>query len=353
MAERPDLVRALILDDQLVQREGIARVIEATGTMRVVGVADTAERALDILRSEPIDLALVDLVLRRQRGIAVGRAMRRLQPNLEVIIYTHEKSMVLAADIFWARRNSAQPGLQGYILTRNISSSRYLQHVHDQIVRTGHYIDREILEWHYKLTEFEPLTPREEECALLMADGLSNQEIAQRMVISRRRVENIISALYLKFRILGHPGNPGRRVLLAEAVRLLYSRRRMHRPLSVLIIDDRSDQRAYLRRELAGDGRLQVVAEAGSGQLGLDLVRRKEPDVVLVDVHLPDLDGFRVTRRILRARPQTKVILHSAAHSLTYEEEARQAGAVALLPKSQIDAATVYELCCPDLAGSR
>ena len=348
VAARADLVQVLILDDQLVQREGIARVVEATGTMCVAGMANTAEKAMDILRQKRIDLALVDLVLGKKRGIAVGRAMRRLQPNLKVIIYTRERSMVLAAEIFWARKKPARAGLQGYILTRNISSSRYIQHVYDQIVRTGHYIDREVLEWHYKLTEFEPLTPREEECALLVADGFSNREIAQRMVISHRRVENIVSSLYLKFRILGDPGNPGRRVLLAEAVKLLYSLRPPRRPLSVLLIDDKNEQRAYLLRKLAGDDRLQVIAEANSGQRGLELVRQKKPDIVLVDVHLPDVDGFKVTRQILRECPQTKVIMNSAARSRTYEEEAHQAGAVAFIPKSQISAATVYELCYAD-----
>jgi len=349
MSGRVDLIPVLVLDDQLVQREGVARVVEATGTMRVVGLAGTAEEAFDILRGEPIELALVDLVLRKQRGIAVGRAMRHLQPGLKVIIYTHEKSMVLAAEIFRDGQDGAQPGLQGYILTRNISSSHYLQHVYEQILQPGHYIDPDVLEWHYRLADLEPLTPREEECALLVAEGLGNDEISRRMVISRHRVENIVNALYLKFHIVGDPGDPGRRVLLAEGVRLLYSRRTPRGRLSVLIIEDQDEQRAHLRRVLTSDDRLQVVAEAGSGQLGIELARKTKPDIVLVDVHLSDWDGFKVTRQILRERPQTKVIMNSADPSLTYEQAAHGAGAVALLPKRQISADAVYDLCFPDV----
>ncbi|MCJ7532907.1 MAG: response regulator [Anaerolineales bacterium] len=214
--------RVIILDDQLVQREGIARVVEDTGTMRIVLTTDSPEKALQFLAENTVDLALVDLVLSYQRGTVVGRAIRRLRPDLPVIIYTHERSMVLAADIFWAHKESGQPALQGYLLTSSISNGNILRHVYDQVVATGHYIDPVVLEWHYRLREYESLTVREEECAMCLAAGMSNEVISRELCITIHRVENIISTLYLKFRILGDPGNPGRRVLLAEAIRLLY-----------------------------------------------------------------------------------------------------------------------------------
>jgi DNA-binding NarL/FixJ family response regulator len=81
------------------------------------------------------------------------------------------------------------------VLTEHIFSSNHLEAIYDTILRTGYYVDPEVLEWHYRLSEFEPLTPREEECALLVADGRSNREIADRMVLSRRRVENLVGAV--------------------------------------------------------------------------------------------------------------------------------------------------------------
>jgi len=106
-------IAVLILDDQLIQREGVARVVEVTGTMRVAGAVGTAEEAFELLRAAPIDLALVDLVLRGSRGIDVGRAMRRLRPALKVIIYTREKSMVVAAEILRERKDLPSPGCKG------------------------------------------------------------------------------------------------------------------------------------------------------------------------------------------------------------------------------------------------
>ncbi len=344
-------IQVVILDDQLVQREGIARVVNDSGSMRVVSASGLPEEALDVIRREHIDLALIDLVLNRQRGTAVGRAMRRIQPDLNVIIYTHEKSMVLAADIFWSNKESGQPALQGYILTGNIIGGQYLQQIYQQVVTSGHYIDREVLEDHYRLEEFEPLTPREEECAIYVADGYSNDGISQKMGISSHRVENIISNLYLKFRILGDPGNPGRRVLLAESIQLLYEHRPLRQPLTVLIIDDQETQRTHLRRILLEDHHLRVIGEAEDGRQGLEVVRQKKPDVVLVDIRLPDLDGFRLTRQILKEFPHILVIVNSASASPIYAEEAKAAGAIAMLPKQQITAARVYNLCRP--GGSR
>ena len=345
----PNLIQVLILDDQLVQREGIAKIVEATGSMRVVGMATTGEDASFILQTESADLALIDLVLHGERGTAVGKEMRRTHPDLKVIIYTREKSMVLAAEIFMERKDLAQPGLQGYILTRNISSSQYLQHVYDHILQSGYYIDPDILRWHYEWAEIEPLTRREEECALLLAAGLGNAEIARRMVISSRRVENIISSLYLKFNIAGDPGDPSRRVLLAEGVKLLYSSRAPYKQLKVVIIEDNEEYLAHLSQELGRDNRLQILAFANSGQMGIDMVMQKKPDVALVDIHLPDMDGFRVVRQILKVCPQTKVIMQSSASSSTYLQEAMNSGALALLPKNKVSASALMGICFTDL----
>jgi len=345
----PNLTQVLILDDQLVQRGGIARIVEATGSMRVVGMAATGEEASFILQTEPADLALIDLVLHAERGTAVGKELRRTHPDLKVIIYTREKSMVLAAEIFMERKDLAQPGLQGYILTRNISSSQYLQYVYDQILQNGYFIDPDILRWHYEWAEIEPLTRREEECALLLAAGLGNAEIARRMVISSRRVENIISSLYLKFNIAGDPGDPSRRVLLAEGVKLLYSSRAPHKQLNVVIIEDNEEYLAHFSQELGKDNRLQILAIANTGQMGIDLVIQKKPDVALVDIHLPDIDGFRVVRQILKASPQTKVIMQSSSFSSTYQQEAMNSGALALLSKNKVSASALMGICFTDL----
>lgn len=337
------------MDDQLVQREGIAKIVEATSNMRVIGVAASSGEASTLLQSQKADLALIDLVLHGERGTTVGKELRRTHPDIKVIIYTREKSMVLAAEIFRERKDLAQPGLQGYILTRNISSSQYLQNVYERILQSGYFIDPDILRWHYEWAQIEPLTHREEECALYLAAGLGNAEIARRMVISNRRVENIISNLYLKFNIAGDPGDPSRRVLLAEGIKLLYSAQSPFTQLTLVIIDDNQEYINHLNQELVTDKRFKILGNAISGQTGVDLVMSQKPDVVLVDIHLPDMDGFKVVRQILKGYPHTKVVMQSSTTGSTYLEEAVNSGALGLIPKNKVSANALVGICYPEV----
>ncbi|MGD0750601.1 MAG: response regulator [Anaerolineales bacterium] len=340
-------IRVLILDDQLVQREGIARIVESTGTMHVMVAAGTAEEAYKAFQITPIDLALIDLVLREQNGTLIGRHLRQLHPNLKVIIYTREKSMVLAAEIIKERKDIAQPGLQGYILTRNISSIQYLQSVYEQILEDGYFIDPDVLRWHYELAKIEPLTRREEECALMLANGVSNPEIANRMCISIRRVENMVSNLYLKFQIIGDPGDPARRVLLAEGIKLLQGRITVLSSINVLIVDDNQEYLTYLNQEINEKNRLKVIGTAKTGQGAIDLTIQQSPNLVLMDINLPDMNGFQAARQILIERPKTKVILQSADPNEIYQEETQRTGAIGLLHKNKVTADSVIELYSP------
>jgi DNA-binding NarL/FixJ family response regulator len=349
MQSNTSSVKVLVVDDQLVQREGIARVVEATNLMRVVGAVSSGEEALRVVESTPVDLALVDLVLHEQSGTNVGRALRKIRLALKVIIYTREKSMVLASEIFREQKDSAQPGLQGYLLTRNISSSDYLIQIYQQIGDFGQFIDPDILRWHFRFAELEPLTPREEECALLIARGLSNVQIADRMSVTRRRVENLINSLYLKFRIAGDPGDPARRVILAESIRLLEGHRNAYRVLGVVIIEDQEEQRLHLTAEFERDKRFRVLAAAAEAEAGIRLVCELKPDLALVDVRLPDMDGFQVTRQILKYLPNTRIILNSAIPSTVYHQQSIQSGAIAFFSKRQLNADRIFELyCSPD-----
>ncbi len=341
----PELIPVLIVDDQLIQREGITKVVEATGKMRVVGAVSSGAEAVQIIQSEPVQLALIDLVLQHEHGTRVGRQLSSLYPPIKVIIYTREKSMVLAAEIFREEKELGQPGLQGYVLTRNVSSSDYLLQVYQRVLDNGYFIDPDVLRWHYQFAKLEKLTPREEECALLISKGLGNAQIAEAMVVSRRRVENLINSLYQKFRILGDSGDPARRVILVESIRLLNSLCPVHQAMSILVVEDHPEERVRLCQALNRDPRFSAVAQAEDGKSGIETANRQRPDVALIDVHLPDMDGFEMARWILEHLPQTTIILMSGERSPFYEEMSVEAGAVAFLPKAALTPDAVYRAC--------
>jgi DNA-binding NarL/FixJ family response regulator len=82
---------------------------------------------------------------------------------------------------------------------------------------------------------------------------------------------------------------------------------------TVLIVDDHPSFRASARRMLEAAG-YEVVGEAEDGGTALEAARRLRPDLVLLDVRLPDLDGFEVARRLLDANSRTPQIVLTSSH---------------------------------------
>lgn len=88
-------------------------------------------------------------------------------------------------------------------------------------------------------------------------------------------------------------------------------------PTSVLIVDDHPSFRLSARRMLEADG-YEVVGEAEDGAAALAAARRLAPDVVLLDVQLPDFDGFEVAARLERAGAETAIVLTSTREAADF-----------------------------------
>ena len=95
----------------------------------------------------------------------------------------------------------------------------------------------------------------------------------------------------------------------------------------LLIVDDHELTRAGLRRILTGEVGLEVVGEARTGREALAQCRCLRPDLVLMDVRMPDLDGLAATRCIKQEHPGAQVVLLTLAENTAYLREALKAGA--------------------------
>jgi DNA-binding NarL/FixJ family response regulator len=101
----------------------------------------------------------------------------------------------------------------------------------------------------------------------------------------------------------------------------------------VLIADDDGLMRAGLIELLSGEAELEVVGEAATGREAVDEARRLAPDVVLMDVRMPDLDGIKATRELARAAPSTRVLILTTFEQDDYVFGALRAGASGFLLK--------------------
>lgn len=236
-------IPVLVIDDTPVKRRGICECVHEARSLSLAGQAGSADEAMllaENLRYRERDnptlanwLVLSDLRLGQSNGIELGRALLDLAPGLRIVIYTQEPSWTLATEIMrreYTRRGAPrktskeQPGLHGYALFSNVEPE-YLEHIAASVVRQrASFIDSEVLDYLLKRLRGRRLTPRQEECASLVAQGLSNDEIALRMGFLSARgepnmgpLENLVSELYTFFSIEGASSDPGRRVLLAHA----------------------------------------------------------------------------------------------------------------------------------------
>jgi two-component system NarL family response regulator len=101
----------------------------------------------------------------------------------------------------------------------------------------------------------------------------------------------------------------------------------------IVVVDDHDLARAGIRGLLSTERDMVVVGEASDGQEALALCQRLRPDVVLMDVRMPDMDGLTVTRAIKRESPETSVILFTMYQNPDYLLQALMAGAAGYLLK--------------------
>jgi DNA-binding NarL/FixJ family response regulator len=104
-------------------------------------------------------------------------------------------------------------------------------------------------------------------------------------------------------------------------------------PVRVLIVDDDDLMRAGLKSVLATDDSVQVVGEIGDGRAAAPCTRERRPDIVLMDIRMPDLDGIAATREVLEASPDVKVVILTTFEEDDYIFGALNAGASGFLLK--------------------
>ena len=114
--------------------------------------------------------------------------------------------------------------------------------------------------------------------------------------------------------------------------------------MRVLVVDDHADVRRALRRLLTLKTTFEVVGEAGDGLEAIELVSSLQPDVVIMDINMPGIDGIEATRRIKSIAPKVHVLAFTGSDEVPVISDMLAAGASGYVLKSDTSEGLVYAL---------
>ena len=115
-------------------------------------------------------------------------------------------------------------------------------------------------------------------------------------------------------------------------------------PTSVLIVDDHPSFRLSARRMLTEEDRFEVIGEAEDGATAIAAARDLDPDLILLDVQLPDLDGFEVAERLRGAGASGTIVLTSTRESSDFGDEIAASPVQGFVTKGELSGASLAAL---------
>jgi len=192
-------INVLICDDQLIVCEGLERILGAATDIEVVGIAHNGQETLDLIPSAKPDLVLMDLKMPLMNGIIATRKIREQFPDIYILVLTTYD------DDEWVF-DAVRAGASGYLL-KDTPPTELIKAIHGTVEGKS-FIDPDVAGKiltgyaHSSQPQVQPtnysLSEREREILGLLAQGLSNADIAQQLYLTEGTVRNYTSEIFKK-----------------------------------------------------------------------------------------------------------------------------------------------------------
>ncbi|MBK8421467.1 response regulator transcription factor [Candidatus Villigracilis saccharophilus] len=193
-------IRILVVDDESVVRDGVVTILSFQPDMKVVGEAENGIKAVEIARQAKPDVILLDLMMPKQSGLESIPKIKHVSPDSRILVLTSFDE----SDLVY---QSIKAGALGFLL-KDATRVQLLQAIRD--VAKGQAsiqpsiamkVINEIDHPAELIYTANPLTPRELETLKFIARGLSNQEIANSLVVHERTVAKYVSSILNKLHL--------------------------------------------------------------------------------------------------------------------------------------------------------
>jgi DNA-binding NarL/FixJ family response regulator len=202
MMPAPKIIKLLIIDDQLVVREGLRMLIENHPGMKVVAMTSTCKEALELIGRDSFDLIILNLELGGQSALPFIAQLREAANSSRILVLTglrdsetHQKAVQLGAMGVVAKEDAADRLIKAI-------EKVYLGEVWLERLALGNLLwqmssrNKEALDPQMK--KIASLTERERQVIALISEGLRNKQIAARLFISQTTVTHHLSSIYAK-----------------------------------------------------------------------------------------------------------------------------------------------------------
>ena len=210
-------LRVVIADDHVLLRQGVASMLEGEG-FDVVAQAGDAEDVIRKVNAHHPDVAIIDIRMPpngTDDGLRAAIAIRQAHPEIGVLVLSQYVEAAYAVELIGDDARGV-----GYLLKDRVGDFEEFAGALRRVAAGGSVLDPEVVHWMFGrervTSRLDELTPRELEVLGLVAEGCSNQAVADRLVISQRAVEKHVTSILSK---LGLPTEPAahRRVMAVLA----------------------------------------------------------------------------------------------------------------------------------------